>query len=437
MVALHTFTDQLSLTHFSSTRRLGKVLRFVVAPILLLLILFQAALYSHVAPSLSLARSLDHIQTRLTPGKTGADGTTFSEDGAVVEQEVLRGEGINARIGKVTAVYYDQVTKKSDAYEMALRSHRDHDRNFGYPHFVLRRGVVKGLWSKEAYLLSILVAEMEKPASQRLDWLFWHDADVVLTNSEMPLEIFTPPADKWSHVNYLVTNDLNGMNDGVFFLRVCEWSINFMAAGLAYRSFNPKVDLRYDEQTALELLSRHDQWKNGTMHAPQRWFNAYNDYGTDDSIPPEWKWTHGYHRPGDLLVHLPGSGDSRSDMIKEWLGRVQKDPEHYNQPISNMNLTSEIEYFWDEKAAKEEENQVIYWRKYHVLNQVGGKADREREKAVEEFEASAKEEGLSEKEVKKEVKAIEKEHKVWKMEALRKLYDDRLNGREADYTQAE
>lgn len=88
-----------------------------------------------------------------------------------------------SRIGKISNLYYDQVTSISQAYKRALLSHIDHDQRFGYSHFVLRRGIVEGLWTKHAWILHILVKELAKSPAERLEWVFWHDVDVVIVNN--------------------------------------------------------------------------------------------------------------------------------------------------------------------------------------------------------------------------------------------------------------
>jgi hypothetical protein len=99
---------------------------------------------------------------------------------------------IHSRIGKTTGIWHGSITADSQAYESALSSHKEHDRTFNYHHFVLRRNIAGGIWSKLAYILSILVAELEKEPEERLEWLFWHDADLVLMNSQIPLKMFVP-----------------------------------------------------------------------------------------------------------------------------------------------------------------------------------------------------------------------------------------------------
>ena len=73
-------------------------------------------------------------------------------------------------------------------------------------------------------------------------------------NPHIPLEIFLPPDPEWSHVNALVTNDHHGLNNGVFFVRVHEWSVWLMAATVAWKVYKPQVPLRFHDQTALGHL---------------------------------------------------------------------------------------------------------------------------------------------------------------------------------------
>ena len=55
-------------------------------------------------------------------------------------------------------------------------------------------------------------------------------------------------------MNLVVTRDRNGLNNGVFFIRVCEWSVRFLAACLSLKEWDAGVVLRYSEQSAMELV---------------------------------------------------------------------------------------------------------------------------------------------------------------------------------------
>ncbi|KAF2220957.1 hypothetical protein BDZ85DRAFT_266065 [Elsinoe ampelina] len=399
--------------HFSS-KRPTRTLCLLLVPIFLLWLVFRSSVSHSVSTN-----------APLQPFKTPGDADSSAH----------RDQVIYSRIGKISSIFYDKVTPLSQAYEDALLSHREHDDLFHYKHPVLRNKLLPGTWSREAYIFYILADELQKSPSERLDWLFWHDADVVLINDLIPLETFVPTSEKWSHVNFIVSNDLNGLNDGVFFLRVNEWALQFMAASLAFLKYHPDVGLRYEGQSTQELLSRTEDWKNRTMHVPQRWFNAYQNYGNNDDIPPEFNWRLGYFEPGDMLVHLPGSATSRTDLLRQWLKRKRDEPSKYIIPIEKLNLTKEVEHFWEHEAPKEEENQVIYWRRFHVVQEAGGKADDGTRKEIKEYRESIKNQHLTQQVIDEHVREIEKKHKPGKIEAMRKLYADRLSGKEKDSIQ--
>lgn len=163
-------------------------------------------------------------------------------------------------------------------YERALATHVPYNQQHNYPMSILRDTTVGNLWSKPAYMLQHILIELEKPYSTRLRWLFWFDSDIVVLNPNVPLEIFLPPPTPdhtYDHIRALVTQDSNGLNTGVFALKVDRWSVNLLTATLATRMALPAVHLRYNDQSAMEFWLQSDLFRNNTMHVPQRWFNAY------------------------------------------------------------------------------------------------------------------------------------------------------------------
>ena len=92
-------------------------------------------------------------------------------------------------IGTVTMLYGEP----SPVYEQALETHAQHAELHRYRMMVLRQKLLGRLWSKPAYILSIILNELQKPESDRMEWLFWFDADTVIINPQIPLEIFLPP----------------------------------------------------------------------------------------------------------------------------------------------------------------------------------------------------------------------------------------------------
>ncbi|KEY74774.1 hypothetical protein S7711_06672 [Stachybotrys chartarum IBT 7711] len=129
---------------------------------------------------------------------------------------------------------------------------------------VLRGRIVDESWNKPAFILSILLSEMSKSEDERLEWLFWVDRDVIILNACRSPNSFLPPqlqtegedgkmqemAAEPGHIQLLVTQDWNGLNNGVFFLRVGRWVVDLLSAILSYRYYKPDVDLPFTEQSA-------------------------------------------------------------------------------------------------------------------------------------------------------------------------------------------
>lgn len=183
-------------------------------------------------------------------------------------------------ITKVTMLYGD----RNEVYERALQSHIDHGKKHGYPVKVLRQKMLGRLWTKPAWLLSIVLDELAKPPEQRTQWIFWFDADTFIANPDIPLEIFLPPKPAFSHIHFLCGNDHNGLNDGAFLLKVNDFALHMLAASLSVETYRPEIDLKYSEQSAIEhvVLSGdvYRPWDgtryiDGYARIPQRWMNAY------------------------------------------------------------------------------------------------------------------------------------------------------------------
>ena len=82
----------------------------------------------------------------------------------------------------------------------------------------------------------------------------WIDADIVVMNPKIPLDVFIPPTQEFSYVNMLVTNDRHGLNNGCFLIKINPWSVKLLSAVIAFHTFKPEVELKYSEQSALEEM---------------------------------------------------------------------------------------------------------------------------------------------------------------------------------------
>lgn len=75
--------------------------------------------------------------------------------------------GAESTIGKVTILYHG----RDPTFVRAIQTHEAHNKRFGYPLLVLRHGLLDGVWTKPATILSALLEELRKPEGDRLKWL--------------------------------------------------------------------------------------------------------------------------------------------------------------------------------------------------------------------------------------------------------------------------
>jgi hypothetical protein len=191
-----------------------------------------------------------HETSQLTPDLDLKHESSFPEPTSTphVTPSSLANKPSFPRFGKITATFGEP----DPPYENAIASHNLHNEIHGYPHFILREQMLRGLWSKHAYILTIIGNELAKPENERLKWVLWHDRDTVLMNPQLPLDIFVPPSPAFDHIHMLVTNDRNGLNNGVFLCRVSGASFKFFASALSIREYQPEIQLKYTEQSGME-----------------------------------------------------------------------------------------------------------------------------------------------------------------------------------------
>jgi len=223
-------------------------------------------------------------------------------------------------------------------YERALQTHIDHAERHGYPMYVARENAADGMFNKIAYILHIVLQELYKPADERVEWLFYFDADTIIMNKEIPLDIFEPPLD-YSHINYIAARDWNGLNAGVLILRVNTWTVDLLSRVMTYKHYHPEEDYVFEEQTILARLTENEkEYKQSTLYVPRQWINAYF-YGMHEV------------KPGMLLSHF-AHPDFKWHMY-EWLKVAYEedgsDNPMYQKPVEDTNYPDEIRRFWNVK----------------------------------------------------------------------------------------
>lgn len=307
----------------------------------------------------------------------GEANTTTSElTGEYIAEGIPDHErlGARTRIGKCTILFN---VGGSTYWERAIRTHEEHDRINGYRLHVLREQILDTVWSKPAYILSLLLRELSKPEGERLDWIFWFDADTIILNPKVPIETFLPPAGReFQDINLLYSKDWNGLNNGVFPVRVNQWAVNFFSAIVSFRHYKPDAPLPMRDQTAMDVVMNEPAFINGIQEVPQRWFNAYQGEHNETLAPFQI-------RRGDMLVHFAGVGN-REERMGFWLDRAEQHLDDWEVPVTSTSYPQERKDFWDElrrskegkKVEMEEEREKVALLLANMDLQMGEYGDR-------------------------------------------------------------
>lgn len=285
-----------------------------------------------------------------------------------------------ARIATVTAHFGG--LEGNEHYTRAFNTHLEHALVHGTEVHVLCDKMIDDLWNKPAFILDLLLGEMVKPPHTRLEWLVWVDRDTLILDQCRPATSFLPPSPsntalaKWwrrtaalppstrsiprsedpnkppPKVNLIATNDMNGLNNGIFLLRVNHWSVSLFTAILAYRHYNPGVKLKFTEQSAMELVLHDDRFKSAVQLVPQHWFNAYSHGGPSDFVErngTEDGMEDVHARKGDWLVHFAGVG-RKDEALDGWADMLEDAGDVWEEKSVQRDVSGEVRQFWEGKG---------------------------------------------------------------------------------------
>eukprot|EP00198_Chlamydomonas_reinhardtii_P000258 XP_001689593.1 protein with potential galactosyl transferase activity [Chlamydomonas reinhardtii] len=168
-------------------------------------------------------------------------------------------------------------------------------------------------WSKILAVLSALDA---------YDWVMWVDADILITNTSMPLERLLPaaaagdPLNQPSGPDFILTEDAAGVNAGVWLMRGrgCAWCRSFLARWWSLSGFirTDAASGKSGDNDALKHMIATmdpDELAAHVGFAPQCAFNSY----LWRSSPRTWgRWlARPYTMQGALLPPQPPMHVSR------------------------------------------------------------------------------------------------------------------------------
>jgi predicted O-methyltransferase YrrM len=160
-------------------------------------------------------------------------------------------------------------------------------------------------WSK----IPLILKTMENPA---VKWVFWTDADSVITNLGVRLEDLVD-----DQHNLIIGRDIHALNSGQLLVRNCDWSRQFLKRVYDHRECLHHI---WWEQQALitELYQHPEHWAH-VKEVPQRLFNSY---GVEYFPGPKSGW-----QAGDFIVHFPGVRDlgELKTRLEEYAARAVND----------------------------------------------------------------------------------------------------------------
>lgn len=172
----------------------------------------------------------------------------------------------------------------------------------------------------------------------------WHDADAVVVNSRVSLDIFLPSPDI-DGINFLYTRDNNGFNAGQLYLRVGEWTSLFLAAILTVPHAKDTPLLPFWEQSAMATVveGNNSYYTERCVEVPRHWINVYV-FETKELYPsydPK-KWVH----PGSFLIHLVGNTKHEHGWFDHLLTIGDGADPVYHSEAAAASLADEATEFW-------------------------------------------------------------------------------------------
>ncbi len=167
-----------------------------------------------------------------------------------------------------------------------------------------------GHWSK-------IVAFQQHILSEKYEWLVWLDDDMIITNQEIKLEQFI---EKYGNdKNFFVQMDAwnwSMLNSGIFFLRVCPWSNNFLQATYDVGTAQPNLKRNCcHEQSAFGELTKRLEFGSKMLIIREKSLQGFH-------LPEAW-WRTNTHRslthlkwaPGDFIIHFPARSCSERQKL--------------------------------------------------------------------------------------------------------------------------
>ncbi|ORX76243.1 hypothetical protein BCR32DRAFT_236712 [Anaeromyces robustus] len=187
----------------------------------------------------------------------------------------------------------------------------------------------------ESIIENLIIGLKEKT----FDWILWVDSDFVIINPNIKLETFLPTNDM-DNIHLIASDDFNGLNAGIFFLRVHPWSLNLLMRVMSYSYYNIQKPLEFEDQTALNnvLVESKDDEEHYII-VPQDWFNSYLSNKEKESF----------------LIHLAGESNKNWKAYFLRNENINNNGKYY---IKNKELRKKVLKYY--KLPKEKQHKLEY-----------------------------------------------------------------------------
>lgn len=170
----------------------------------------------------------------------------------------------------------------------------------------------------------------------------WVDADSILLNPAISPCAFLPPPSLSDKIHALVTADHNGLNNGIFYLKIHPSSLDLLTQTLAYPMSHPDEDLGwFGEQAAMahvieSIEAQHQSagTASGIAWVPKGWFNLY-------------EFEHGFEGGrGSFLVHFAGLAETRLAHMQGWLEELGRNQSGWEVEFGETEYGDGVPEFW-------------------------------------------------------------------------------------------
>ncbi|KAF2087743.1 glycosyltransferase family 34 protein, partial [Saccharata proteae CBS 121410] len=232
--------------------------------------------------------------------------------------------------------------------ERALCTHTLHNAVHGYAHHVAHTALLGPASTKHAHVLSLLLTELAKPAPERVDWVFWFDAGVVVLNPWVGLELFLPPAGDGLDGVEMLCQEGRGL--AVFAVRVAEWAVRLFGAVVA------EAGVDGDGDGVLRRLRGGERWRGGVVAVPGHWFGDDSVARTEtpsSSSSSSSPRKPSPLRPGVFVAHFSTlSTDTQTPAAKSkrrmqfWLQRAEQHLPAWEVPVALTGYPQSVDAFW-------------------------------------------------------------------------------------------